>query len=368
MKKILLSILTILLCSVFLFIYTQKSIAPTWQEQYDLGVRYLSEGKYEEAIIAFTSAIEIDPRQSAPYIAIADIYILQDQYEDALSILSQGVENTESSSMLISKLSEVESLLLPLDDSQIDDNDEHNSTEENLPLYNQQTGLLLQEKWYNENGLWLTTEYTYNDKGICIEEIATFVTGELCSHIRWDDYGNVISEWHYYDEGYTAKFENIYDNDGRLIKTIESNGEETEYIYSEDGKLVKTISSDGTISEYTYIDDGFRVDYVTDATYGCDIYDSEGNLVFEEWSWNPDLNRDYAGKLINRQIYEYDEDGNMIAFISPQITTNVWHPEDHDIEQRRVYEYEFDAEGYPKKRIEFLNGQLTSDHWEYIYS
>ena len=32
-----------------------------WQEQYDLGVRYLSEGNYEEAIIAFTAAIEIDP-------------------------------------------------------------------------------------------------------------------------------------------------------------------------------------------------------------------------------------------------------------------------------------------------------------------
>ena len=34
-----------------------------WQEQYDLGVRYLSEGNYEEAIIAFTAAIEIDPKR-----------------------------------------------------------------------------------------------------------------------------------------------------------------------------------------------------------------------------------------------------------------------------------------------------------------
>ena len=32
-----------------------------WQSQYDLGVRYLSEGNYEEAVIAFTAAIEIDP-------------------------------------------------------------------------------------------------------------------------------------------------------------------------------------------------------------------------------------------------------------------------------------------------------------------
>ena len=34
-----------------------------WQEQYDLGVRYLSDGNYEDAIIAFTAAIEIDPKK-----------------------------------------------------------------------------------------------------------------------------------------------------------------------------------------------------------------------------------------------------------------------------------------------------------------
>ena len=27
--------------------------APTWQEQYDLGIRYLNDGDYEEAVIAF---------------------------------------------------------------------------------------------------------------------------------------------------------------------------------------------------------------------------------------------------------------------------------------------------------------------------
>lgn len=37
----------------------------SWQEQYDLGVRYLSKSNYEEAIIAFTAAIGIDPVRSA---------------------------------------------------------------------------------------------------------------------------------------------------------------------------------------------------------------------------------------------------------------------------------------------------------------
>lgn len=51
------------------------SHAPTWQEQYDLGVRYLSEGNYEEAIIAFTAAIEIDSKRAPAYVGRGDAYV-----------------------------------------------------------------------------------------------------------------------------------------------------------------------------------------------------------------------------------------------------------------------------------------------------
>ena len=46
-----------------------------WQEQYDLGVRYLSEGNYQEAIVAFTAAIEIDPKRPEAYIGRGDAYM-----------------------------------------------------------------------------------------------------------------------------------------------------------------------------------------------------------------------------------------------------------------------------------------------------
>lgn len=49
----------------------------SWQGQYDLGVRYLSEGNYEEAIIAFTAAIEIDPKQATAYVGRGDAYVGQ---------------------------------------------------------------------------------------------------------------------------------------------------------------------------------------------------------------------------------------------------------------------------------------------------
>ena len=47
----------------------------SWQEQYDLGVQYLSEGNYEEAILAFTAAIEIDPNQAEAYLGRGDAFI-----------------------------------------------------------------------------------------------------------------------------------------------------------------------------------------------------------------------------------------------------------------------------------------------------
>lgn len=58
-KRLICGILSILLVST-LFGCAQNEAALTWQEQYDLGVRYLSEGNYEQAVIAFTAAIEID--------------------------------------------------------------------------------------------------------------------------------------------------------------------------------------------------------------------------------------------------------------------------------------------------------------------
>lgn len=67
------------LWSVFLFAACQKQ--PTWQEQYDLGMRYLSESNYEEAILAFTAAIEIDPNNALAYVGRADAYVQMDVTE-----------------------------------------------------------------------------------------------------------------------------------------------------------------------------------------------------------------------------------------------------------------------------------------------
>ena len=62
-----------------------KSPEEQWQEQYDLGVRYLSEGNYEEAIIAFTAAIEIDPNRAEAYVGRGDAYVASGENAENLN-------------------------------------------------------------------------------------------------------------------------------------------------------------------------------------------------------------------------------------------------------------------------------------------
>ena len=77
-----------------------KKDALTWQEQYDLGIRYLSEGNYEEARLAFEAAIEIDPKRSEAYVGAAEAYIALGQPEKAQEVLSRGLANAEDTSQI----------------------------------------------------------------------------------------------------------------------------------------------------------------------------------------------------------------------------------------------------------------------------
>lgn len=73
--------------------------ALAWQEQYDLGIKYLSDGNYEEAIIAFIAAIEIDPKLPDAYRKAAEAYEATGDIDSAIAILEQGVSATGDTSL-----------------------------------------------------------------------------------------------------------------------------------------------------------------------------------------------------------------------------------------------------------------------------
>ncbi len=65
-----------------------------FRKQLNLGQRYLSEMNYEEAVVAFNQAIEIDPRSVDAYLGLADAYIGLGDEEAALAALKKGYEAT----------------------------------------------------------------------------------------------------------------------------------------------------------------------------------------------------------------------------------------------------------------------------------
>ena len=90
-----------------------RSAAATWQEQYDLGIRYLSEGNYREAIIVFNAAIEIDPKQADAYIGLADAYVAQGDTELARQVLADALAVVTDADAIRSRLDKLEGGAVP---------------------------------------------------------------------------------------------------------------------------------------------------------------------------------------------------------------------------------------------------------------
>lgn len=70
-----------------------------WQEQYDLGLRYLSEGRYEEAVLAFTEAIKIDPRRTEAYQKAVEGYEALGDLDGARALLAEALERQEDEAL-----------------------------------------------------------------------------------------------------------------------------------------------------------------------------------------------------------------------------------------------------------------------------
>lgn len=54
------------------------------------GERYLEELDYVQAETAYLDAIEIDPKKKEPYMLLADIHVMQEDYDKAIAIAEEG--------------------------------------------------------------------------------------------------------------------------------------------------------------------------------------------------------------------------------------------------------------------------------------
>ncbi|MDO4617667.1 MAG: carboxypeptidase regulatory-like domain-containing protein [Lachnospiraceae bacterium] len=93
-----LAALLVVLIAVIAVILVQSRMKEShYEASYEEAEKYLAEANYEQAIISYKNAIQTDPGKEGPYLALAEIYMNQNDYSKARSILTRGYEMTNSS-------------------------------------------------------------------------------------------------------------------------------------------------------------------------------------------------------------------------------------------------------------------------------
>lgn len=313
----------------------------SWQRQYDLGVKYLSEGSYEEAVIAFTAAIEIDPKQVEAYIGrgsaiigsgetaenltaaladyeaaalldaanaevylgMADVYIRMGEYDKALEILRSALDKTGRDERIAEKITEIES-------GNITDS---SGNARRTSGYDESGAL----KWY-----W---EHTYDTQGREATVTSYDASGSQTGFVElsYDKQGNLTRRyWYSMYSGEVGLNEQIYDEAGNRVGEVWYNLDGTVWLrrsYSyENGLAVRhdDYDSDGTLMCYSL----YEYDGQGKLTRASE-YDVDDTLnYYQTWEYNEDGNilvytsYDNNGKRTGYWLNFYDEQGNYLGY------------------------------------------------------
>ena len=313
-----------------------------WKEQYDLGIRYLEEENYEQAIVAFTAAIEIDPNQPEVYVArgrayvlrgeteenlslaqadyemainldetfaeaylgLADIYIRKGEYERALEILQEGLEKTGGDENIKNKIAEIESGNITDSENKVRKVSGYDETGNLLYYYvyfYNETGQINRKIAYDKDDMQTgDVNVLYDENGNCIQDwCSMFGTGEIVGRCiqEYDSKGNVIKTTDYdlYEDTFRGYQTYEYDDAGNLMRFDEYNATGRKYYYH----ILETYS-DGNEIDYVYTPEGILEDY------SINEYDENKNLI-------KGSNYNAEGILLEYSIYEYDDEGNQIS-------------------------------------------------------
>ena len=72
---------------LFFILFQSREKARKYDGYLQLGQKYLSEMKYEDAILAFQEAVRLDPKRAEAYTELAELYINNGQYDKAEEML-----------------------------------------------------------------------------------------------------------------------------------------------------------------------------------------------------------------------------------------------------------------------------------------
>ena len=274
------------------------------QKQLDLGNKYLEEMDYEQALVAFEAALDINPMNADAYLGIVEVYIRTNEFEKALVIAKEGYEATGD-----------ERLKEKID--MIEKGDIFASN-----------GWAMRQSCYDAEGkLLYYYQFTYNLKGQKDSVTRCDANGSEIEHLEldYDEEGReLVSYGTQDDDGMIRMIKYTFEYDNNTTRTIHHDGisdvvdwyEENEI--SEDGKVMHSVrySADGIVQnsyDHEYDESGNMIKlFQYDAKGNLEIYyiftyDNRGNNVLQQ-CYRAD------GELLHYTENIYDENGNVLEW------------------------------------------------------
>ena len=97
---IIIGVEAVIIAAVIGFLFYINSDAAKANRQLKLAQRYLLEKDYEQAIAAFGVVIDIDPKNEAAYLGLAEAYAAVDDLENAVKVLERASRRIDSEEVL----------------------------------------------------------------------------------------------------------------------------------------------------------------------------------------------------------------------------------------------------------------------------
>ncbi|WP_020225057.1 tetratricopeptide repeat protein [Holdemania massiliensis] len=307
MKKILLVLIIISLSLLACSAENKGDVS----SQYNLGIKYVNEGNYEEAILAFEEAINIEPKNSDLYLNIADILIRKNLFEEAETILERGYKETKSKEIK-EKLDEFKSGIIKDNTGQIRKESAYD-TSQNLIWYRvynvefdhgSQDGEIISYNHLGEETSRCLLGYKENNYSVSYACGYDDNTGELIQMIYHIGENQRIEKTEWLDkQGNVTQYDLFIDIDAntRRVETYSFGKLHYYTVFETSGNTTKQTrydAEDNVTSMFIIVTEDDKITYST--------YDSEGKL---------------NGKHIriideNGDITEYyDADGNLLQTI-----------------------------------------------------
>ena len=108
---VLISLLVLIVAGIAFVVVSGKMKENNYTAAIEEGQKYMAENNYEQAILQFQKAMSLDPEEEDAYLALADVYMQQDNSSRASAILRRGYEKTNSLNIQ-RKLNEIETQTL----------------------------------------------------------------------------------------------------------------------------------------------------------------------------------------------------------------------------------------------------------------